>query len=272
MSASGKFAKLPHFLQFVPTHFRTPSIKITCGFVLLGATAMAAPPQAIPLNIASGFNDDVIANGSGTAGSSTTIAIDTAADGSVFYDSTYASSHGISSSGALNAGTLSTGVGSFLIAPVSGDNALDFQGSGSGTLSFSSPTSAARLYVLGTAGNGPTTVNYTLNFAGGTTVNGSLTYLDWYNTSQSGTVNGLSHVDRNDGTYDSAQANDFSLYSELISIPEADWSLSLNSISFTYASGGEAAIFAVSEVPEPSTLALAGLGGLSVLLFRRRKS
>jgi hypothetical protein len=27
MSASGKFAKLPHFLQFVPTHFRTPSFR-----------------------------------------------------------------------------------------------------------------------------------------------------------------------------------------------------------------------------------------------------
>jgi hypothetical protein len=28
MSASGKFAKLPHFLQFVPTHFRTPSERV----------------------------------------------------------------------------------------------------------------------------------------------------------------------------------------------------------------------------------------------------
>jgi hypothetical protein len=38
MSASGKFAKLPHFLQFVPTHFRTPSYRAlkTIGLVYPG--------------------------------------------------------------------------------------------------------------------------------------------------------------------------------------------------------------------------------------------
>jgi len=36
-------------------------------------------------------------------------------------------------------------------------------------------------------------------------------------------------------------------------------------------SGYDATFFTPSPVPEPSTLALAGLGGLSLLLFRRRK-
>jgi len=250
-------------------------IGFTLGLALFGVVTSTLAQSASSLNIASGFNADVIADGSGSPDSSTTSAIDTPGDGNVFYDSTYASSHdGVDSSGALNAGTLNTGVGSFLIASVSGNNALEFQGSGSGTLSFSSPTTAGGLYVLGTAGNGPTTLDYTLNFASGTTFSGSLTYSDWFSPDQSGTVNGLSRVDINDGEYDSNQANDFSLYAELISIPEADQSLNLNSISFTYDSGGEAAIFAVSEVapvPEPSTLALAGLGSLSLLLFRRRK-
>lgn len=248
---------------------KTQIISIMLGIALFSAGGTALAQSATPLSITSGFNADVIANGSGQATNSVTSTIDGSNLGDVFYDSTYASSHGIPSSGALNAGTLTTGVGSFVIASVSGNNALDFLSSGSGTLSFS-PTTASQIYVLGTAGNGPTTLNYTLNFAGGTTASGNLTFPDWYNSTQTATVNGLSRVDINNGTYDSSESNDFSLNAESISIALPDQSLNLDSINFSYGSGGEASIFSISSVtpiPEPSARALIGLGCLVLLLL-----
>ena len=242
------------------------------GIALFGAAVMASAQSANPLTISSGFNADVIANGSGSASSSTTSTVDTPTDGNVFYDSTYASSHGISG-GALNGGTLSTSLGYFAIASVSGNNALDFQSSGTGTLTLASPATASQLYVLGTAGNGPTIVDYIVNFAGGATTSGSLTFPDWNNTAQTGTVNGLGRVDVNTGAYDTA-GNVFSLYSESISIASANQSHNVDSISFSYSSGGESSIFAISSVapvPEPSTMALTGLCGVGLIFFRRRK-
>lgn len=247
---------------------KTQIISIMLGIAVFTAGGTVLAQSAAPLSITSGFNADVIANGSGLATNSVTSTIDGSSLGDVFYDSTYASSHGVPGSGALNAGTLTTGVGSFVIASASGNNALDFLSSGSGTLSFASPATASQVYVLGTAGNGPTTLNYTLNFAGGTTASGNLTFPDWYNNAQTGAVNGLGRVDINNGTYDSGNSNNFSLYAESISITLPDQSLNLDSINFSYSSGGQASIFSVSgvaPVPEPSTRALIGLGCLVLL-------
>ena len=101
------------------------------GAALFGAAMMASAQTANPLTITSGFNADVIANGSGAPSSSTTGTIDDSSNGNVFYDSTYAAAHsGVPSNGALNAGTISTSLGYFAIASASGNNALDFQSSG----------------------------------------------------------------------------------------------------------------------------------------------
>jgi hypothetical protein len=53
MSASGKFAKLPHFLQFVPTHFRTPSERVEelVGICVCGGQRWRAT-VSVPLRLA----------------------------------------------------------------------------------------------------------------------------------------------------------------------------------------------------------------------------
>jgi len=244
-------------------------------FTLIGMAGVAGADSATPLNISSGYNEDVIANGSGTAASSTTGAIDGSTQNNVFYDSTYASSHSISG-GALTTGTVTATDGNeFTIAPATGNNVLYLDDSTtSGTLDFSSPAKLASIVILDTAGNGPTTVDYTLHFAGGATYSNGYSIADWYETAKNGVINNLSRVDSATGVLDAAQELDFNLWDQTISIPVADQSSDLDSISFTYSSGGEASIFAASgiaPVPEPSTLTLAGLGGLSLLRYRRRK-
>src|SRR5260370_12482892 len=51
------------------------------------------------------------------------------------------------------------------------------------TITLTSPTACSALSFLGSAGNGPMTVNYTAHHADTTTATGSLTFLDWFNSS-----------------------------------------------------------------------------------------
>ena len=140
------------------------------------AVMISTAAAADPLPITSGYNQDVIANGSGSAADSTSATMD---GFSVFFDSSYASDHGISG-GAFPAGETATGSSSgvqYALPSASGDNALLLAASNdaypngaagsatSGTLSFASIADVKTLYVLGTSTNGGSTLDYQLNFA-----------------------------------------------------------------------------------------------------------
>jgi hypothetical protein len=235
--------------------------------------------SATPLNITSGFNWDLVANGSGSAAGSVTGPFDgyDTSGTNVFYDNTYLSSHSGGNGGVFPAGGTFTGNSGnqYNLAAASGNNSLllsQDNTSGILNLSYSSPSQLNAIYVLGSSANGSTLLDYTLSFSGGTIVSGSFTYSDWYDPEQTGEVTGLGRVTMGDIYSD--KGNSFSLYDNEIVIPAADQSLTLQSISFNYAgdSSETAAIFAVSgvePVPEPASAALLAFSLAMAGLFAR---
>jgi hypothetical protein len=246
-----------------------------------GATCVSAQ-SLTPLNVTSGYDFDLIADGAGSAASSTSGSFD---GSNVFYDSTYLSNHEAgSNSGVLVVDTTNT-EGSdttitgnsgtpYVLAPVAADNVVYLNSSEtSGALNFTPTSGLAALDVLGSSADGSSVIGYTLNFSGGATSSGTLTFPDWYDPSASGEVTDLSHVSTGDSY--SPQGNSFSLYDELIAVPQQDQSLALDSISFTFdGSSSTGAIFAVTAqaVPEPDTFSAMILGALFLgLAFWRRR-
>ena len=251
---------------------------LLCGFTLLAAGRLLAS-TATPITISSGYNNDVIADGSGSPSSSTTVGID-GTTGFVFYDATYASSHG-SLSGVFVSGTVTgSDLNQFLLLGPTVNNALVIGGIGgasSGTLFFSTPVVANTLEVLATAGYGPTILDYIVNFQGGGTASGTLTIADWEipGPGISAAIGGMGRVLRANGAYDSS-GNSNNLYDYSISTFS---SAPVASISFAYdtvsqSSSHQATVFAVSRspgVPEPSVVSLSALGLIGMLAWRRRK-
>jgi hypothetical protein len=251
--------------------------------LLLTISAVLADDPAIPLNVTSGFNANVIASGSGSAGDSTSSEIDSTH--SVFYDGSYAASHG-NLSGAFPAGqTVTDASGNqYSLAPATGNNALLIgYNNPSGILNLSYATNAAltSLLLLGTSVDGGTILDYTLNFANGDTLDGTLTFADWHDYGGDGVFTGLGHVTTAD-----AFSGNASLYALNIAIPLADQTATLENISFTYDSGNAnidgiaptAAIFGVSAfdpiiaTPEPTSMGLAICGATVLGFLARRKN
>ena len=247
------------------------------GLALSSAFSLAHAQTATPITIVSGFNEDIIADGT-TATTSTTSGIDSV---NVFYDNSYAASNHISG-GAFPAGQTVTGAdgNSYEFAAASANNGLLLNSSETiGTLSLSYPDGPlGTVYLIGTSASGSTLLDYTLNFAGGASSSGSFSFADWYDSTASGTVTGLGRVSNQTDSYDAAGGNNFSLYSIAISIPVSDQSLTLDNIIISYDgvnAGSSAVIVGVSgaapaSVPEPGTLAFAALGLGLAAIFRRR--
>lgn len=123
--------------------------------------------QAAIQNIAcTGYNADVVANGSGTTQSSTTSDIDGANFVFVKNDFNPGTSCGTFSSLTWGATQTVTG-GSALtynLQAATANNSLRVSGGNSGTLNVSTPIAATTLYILATGGNGACTVDITVTF------------------------------------------------------------------------------------------------------------
>jgi hypothetical protein len=262
------------------------AIWIVVAMMLLAALTALADDPAIPLTITSGFNADIVADGTNSAITSTTGMFD--AQGNVFYDASYDTSHG-NHGGALPSGsTIADAAGNqYNLAPATGNNALIVGSSGGGTLNLSYANNAALtgLLLLGTSAEGSTIVDYTLNFAGGLTSSGSVSFSDWYNPTASGTFNSLGRISLFD-EFNTEQGRVFSLTAASVSIPAEYAATQLQSITLSYdtanaASFGifpRAAILGVSAfdpvipvVPEPtsSNLAICGAFALATAALRK---
>ena len=253
--------------------------------VLLTALMACAEDPAIPLTITAGFNADVVANGTNSAGTTTSTIFD--ANGTVFYDNTYDASHGNHGGGLLTGTTIMDAAGNtYSLAPATGNNALliGVGGSGALTVSYAANAALTSLVLLGASANGDTTLNYTLNFAGGVTTSGSLTFSDWIDPSALGTFTSFGRVTQDDD-FNTEQGRIFSLYAVSVGIPTEDQALRLESISLAYGLnlGNEglfpnAAILGVSAfdpiitaVPEPTSTNLAICGTLALATLAGRK-
>ena len=202
----------------------------------------------------SGFNQDVIANGTGAANASTTQPLD---DHSfVYYASGYNNGsttgpYGLPSSGAFTSAQTSSR--SYQLASYSGSNSLvlssgaTYGSATQGTLSFATNQNSpyATLYVVGTTGNGTGTVNYTVNFSDNTTYTGSMSFPDWFlNPATASAQRALGNLDRvsyaNPGSFDNGQ--NFNLFEAPINIPLASQTKAFTSVKFAWGGTGSARI------------------------------
>lgn len=129
------------------------------------------------MTVASGFNQDVIAEGSGYVRDYVSIDFDNTSR--YLYSETYKraatgspnnppAGTGLPANGLL-ANLLSDGPAAFKLNPYNGNNVLQLAKNTSGTLAFSTPKALQKLYLLHASGNGPTTVNGIITFADNST-------------------------------------------------------------------------------------------------------
>ncbi|MBS1782390.1 MAG: hypothetical protein JSS78_04940, partial [Bacteroidetes bacterium] len=171
--------------------------------ILLIGLAANAQFANIPVT---GYNADVVANGVGSVSSSTTITLDNsqytlAASDWNFNGTCTALTNYMPISGTVSANTSVANGLVYTLQSYAANNVLRIPATGggttgSGTFTLVTPSSAANLYLLYTAGNGPSTVNVTVTFTDATTqVFTGLTLLDWF-TNTNPAIGNIGRVDR----------------------------------------------------------------------------
>lgn len=221
----------------------------------LGCTTAPVVLQQIKSIELTGFNEDVVANGSNVSPTSSTSQAFDDGNGNVFYENGYTNASGT----AETPGGLPTG-GAFSstqdnnrvykLASYSGNNALalrsaaatSYGGAVSGTLSFATQYRGTynTLYILASTGSGTGTVDYTVNFADNTTATGQLTFADWYAPSNIQSAIKAKRITRGTGAYDTRY--DFNLFELPITIAGANQNKVINSVSFSWANTGSARV------------------------------
>ncbi len=203
-----------------------------------------------------GFNEDVVANGTNVSPASSTSQAFDNVNGSVLYANGYTNASGVAQTpGGLPAGgnfaSTQSATRLYQMAAYNSSNSLllrsasanSYGGSVSGTLSFQSQYRGTynTLYVLASTGSGTGTVNYIINFADATTATGTLTFADWYLVgANSQSAIKLKRIARSNGTYDTRY--DFNLFELPITIAGANQGKVINSVGFTWVGTGSARI------------------------------
>src|SRR5438270_854674 len=123
------------------------------------------------------------------------------------------------------------------------------QGTGSPTITLTAPARYSELSLIGSAGHGPNTVNYTITHADATTETGTLTVGDWFNgTPAAYNTNGRLTVGT--GAFDNVNAGNPRLYS--FDFPVTNTTSPVTSVALSSASTtSTAAFFALSGQPVP---------------------
>jgi hypothetical protein len=182
--------------------------------------------------ILSGFSADVVAEGPGSAATSTTDGVDGVSF--AFMAANFVNPSGQSPTSALPTnGTINsaatTGL-TFQLAPYNVNNSLRISTPGSGTLTFSNPRTADQIYVLATSGSGVSTTTITVTFTDGTTQVFNQSIADWYGGT-SFAIRGIGRVNRtNNGIENST--TDPRLYQYLLTLNGANTVKSIQSITF----------------------------------------
>lgn len=227
---------------------------------------------SVPLT---GFNHDVIANGSGQANTTTSTTIDFSNEyfSADFVPTTpYNSASAAIYGGGLPAnGQISSAVTAgvtYQLADYSASNALLIRPltSSTGTLNFSTVYTATSVYILWVATEAQAnSVGVTIHFSDGTTqvASNQIAY-DWVGGSTGIALGGLSRV--GSGSTQWAQLNEFSesgackLFEKKIDILAANQTKTITGVSFSYSPGGSyqsLVVFAISVFGEPNLGVLA---------------
>jgi hypothetical protein len=221
----------------------TKKIRVKIFLVLILTFQINYAQENIPLQITSGFNADVIANGSGSALASTSFGVDVvnfcfmAAN----FQPTAAAppAYALPINGQItNSANPSIG---FQMGNYSGNNSLRLVTvNNTGTLSFSSPTTASKLYVLVTSGSGQSVVSANILFSDNTTqMITNNTAPDWFNSNALPIVtSGIGRVNRTTNGIENPFGNP-RLYQLTLNILAANQSKLITGVQFTKTSTAE---------------------------------
>lgn len=218
--------------------------------VLSFASLTAQNFQTMP--ITSGFTEDVIANGIGSSSASTTSDVDGVSFAFVATDfqltpTSTPLQFGIPANGVINSIVAGTPGLTYQLGNLSAGNSLKLSATGdNGTLVFTTPKAAIKLYMLATSGSGTSVVSATVTFTDNTTQTFSTINLsDWYGGNNAA-IQGIGRINR---TSDNIEPNSSNprLYQSVLNIDAANQAKPIQSVTVTKSSGvGLPNIFAFS--------------------------
>jgi hypothetical protein len=182
-----------------------------------------------------GYNSDVVANGVGSATTSTTANADGGTPGFAFLTQDFralagnaAPTYYLPQTGLINSAN-TAGV-SFQLDNYSGNNALRLTATNSGTVTFVTPKYASDVYVLATSGTGISTATFTVTFLDGSSqVFTGVSIADWYGGSGFA-AQGIGRVALSNDAQDGVATNP-RLYELKLSITAANYSKQIASIT-----------------------------------------
>ena len=223
-----------------------------CNSTVSGTLTVTTIENYTPLTIASGFNADIVANGSTAPQLNTSwpvpgiTSFDNAGFDLVGTPYTFATTtYRLPAGGAFS--SFSTSGLTYQLANYASTNALLLHSGLSypttGTLTFPTPVKASTVYIAGISGTSTTTVTYRMNFTDGTTETSStFTYPDWYATTITApmgfALKGVGRVSSsNTPTNGEGTATTPSLFQALYNVSTAGQSKTIQSITATWSSG-----------------------------------
>lgn len=243
---------------------------LTCFFAALSVLSVRGQEYQ-PLPIASGYNADVIANGTGAVLTTTTHGVD-ALYSYIARDfkataSSAAITYGVPVNGVIN--SLVTPGLSYQLGPLTGNNSLRMAAATTltGTLVLTTPKPVVTLYILGVTGGATGTVTGVVTFTDNSTQPfTNLTVADWYDGGSAAVI-GLGRVNRsNDGL--EANANNPRMYQIPVAITTANQAKLVKSVTFTRnstTSDDAVNIFALSADVVPSCPSVSNVTATSSL-------
>jgi hypothetical protein len=207
-----------------------------------------------PLTI-TGFNQDIVVEAA-TPTAEHLVAVTTATfdtglgnSGNTLYEQGYntnAPATGMPAAGSVL--TNSSGNHVYLLAPSwQGPNAAFIDAQNPASLTLAAPGPRSSLSFLTCSANGPTTLDYTINFSGGTTQTGSFSSPDWFNkTGWVFDANGRVNIDN--ATFNNVAVTNGNLFAVDVTVAATNLSKTINSVGLKYNSAavGRAFVFALS--------------------------
>lgn len=221
---------------------------------LLSASAITAQNfQTMPVQ--SGFTADVIANGIGSSAITASNDVDGVSYAFVAKDFQLTSTstpitYGIPADGIINSAVAATPGLTYQLANLNANNSLRLAAvNDTGTLTFTTPKAAFKLYMLAVSGSSPTatTVNVVVNFTDATSQTFSgINVADWYGGTNFA-IQGIGRVNRTNDALESGGGTNPRLYQIELAMDAANQSKLIQSVTVTKASGpGLPNVFAFS--------------------------
>jgi hypothetical protein len=227
-------------------------------FLLLIFSVIKTHGAYVPLTVASGFTSDIVANGIGSAITTTTADMDGASYGLVsngwkLTSTSTACTTGLPSTGLINSANI-TGL-TFQLAAYTGNNDLRITTNNvAKSLTFSTSQAAQNLYLLAMSGTGTSTISVQLNFSDGTNqINTGILVSDLVSVGASTVaITGFQKIGYSSNNYVSS-ANGPNIYQYNIPVLAANQAKLITGITITRTGSGTSAVLNVLAVSISAT-------------------